>query len=288
MQTLLEKHWHHLPQEEVLDLLDTDLDKGLDRFEVEDRQQNFGSNALTQRKGQGPLLRFLLQFNQALVYILLVAVIIKLFLGAWVDAGVIFGVVLLNSIIGFIQEGKALSALEALSRALTTETTVLRAGEKQRIDARELVPGDIVLLASGDKVPADLRLLQSRSLQIDESALTGESLPVEKRSGVLGHDTTLADRANMAYSSTLVTYGTGVGVITDTGDNTEIGRISELIASAEVLATPLTRKIARFSHLLLYAILGLATMTFLVGLWHGDSWIDLFMAAVALSVAMIP
>ncbi|HAJ91660.1 MAG TPA: carbonate dehydratase [Gammaproteobacteria bacterium] len=288
MQNLLEKHWHHLPQEEVLDLLDTDLDKGLDRLEVEDRQQNFGPNALTRRKGQGPLLRFLLQFNQALVYILLVAVIIKLFLGAWVDAGVIFGVVLLNSIIGFVQEGKALGALEALSRALTTETTVLRAGEKQRIDAKELVPGDVVLLASGDKVPADLRLLQSRSLQIDESALTGESLPVEKRSGVLGHDTTLADRANMAYSSTLVTYGTGVGVITDTGDNTEIGRISELIASAEVLATPLTRKIARFSHLLLYAILGLATMTFLVGLWHGDSWINLFMAAVALSVAMIP
>ena len=288
MKPLLEKHWHHLPQEEVLDLLDTDSDKGLDRFEVEDRQQNFGPNALTERKGQGPLLRFLLQFNQALVYILIVAVIIKLLLGAYVDASVIFGVVLLNSIIGFVQEGKALSALQALSRALTTETTVLRAGQKQRIDARELVPGDIVLLASGDKVPADLRLLNSRSLQIDESALTGESLPVEKRAGVMDHDTPLAERANMAYSSTLVTYGTGIGVITDTGDNTEIGRISELIASAEVLATPLTRKIARFSHLLLYAILGLAAITFLVGLSHGDSWIDLFMAAVALSVAMIP
>ena len=288
MKPLLEKHWHHLPQEEVLDLLDTDMDKGLDRFEVEKRQQDYGPNALTQRKGQGPLLRFLLQFNQALVYILLVAVIIKLLLGAWVDAGVIFGVVLLNSIIGFVQEGKALSALEALSRALTTETTVVRAGEKQRIDAKELTPGDIVLLASGDKVPADLRLLHSRSLQIDESALTGESLPVEKRSGVVDHDTTLAERVNMSYSSTLVTYGTGIGVVTGTGDATEIGRISELIASAEVLATPLTRKIARFSHLLLYAILGLATLTFLVGLWHGDSWIDLFMAAVALSVAMIP
>ena len=185
MKPLLEKHWHHLPQEEVLDLLDTDLEKGLDRFDVEERQQDFGPNTLTQRQGQGPLLRFLLQFNQALVYILLVAVIIKLLLGAWVDAGVIFGVVLLNSIIGFVQEGKALSALEALSRALTTETRVLRAGEKQRIDAKQLVPGDIVLLASGDKVPADLRLLHSRSLQIDESALTGESLPVEKRSVVL-------------------------------------------------------------------------------------------------------
>ncbi|HHJ15381.1 MAG TPA: cation-transporting P-type ATPase [Gammaproteobacteria bacterium] len=288
MQTLLEKHWHHLPREEVLDLLDTNPDKGLDRFEAEDRRQNFGPNALTRRKGQGPLLRFLLQFHQALVYILLAAVVIKVMLGAWVDAGVIFGVVLLNSIIGFVQEGKALSALEALSRALTTEATVVRAGEKQRIDARGLVPGDIVLLASGDKVPADLRLLHSRNLQIDESALTGESQPVEKRPAALNHDTTLADRANMAYSSTLVTYGTGMGVVVATGDDTEIGRISELIAGAEVLATPLTRKIARFSHLLLYAILGLAAMTFLVGLWHGDSWIDLFMAAVALSVAMIP
>ncbi len=288
MKTLLEKHWHHLPQEDVLDLLDTDAGKGLDRFEVEDRKKNFGPNVLTQRKGQGPLLRFLLQFHQALVYILLAAVIIKLFLGAWVDAAVIFGVVLLNSIIGFMQEGKALSALQALSRALTTEATVLRAGEKQRVDARGLVPGDIVLLASGDKVPADLRLLHSRSLQINESALTGESLPVEKHAGVLDHDTILAERANMAYSSTLATYGTGVGVVVGIADTTEIGRISELIASAEVLATPLTRKIARFSHLLLYAILGLAAMTFLVGLWHGESWIDLFMAAVALSVAMIP
>ena len=288
MKPLLEKHWHHLPENELLDLLDTDPEKGLDRFEVVERQENFGPNALTQRKAQGPLQRFLLQFNQALVYILLFAVVIKLFLGAWVDAGVIFGVVLLNSIIGFVQEGKALSALEALSRALTTEASVLRGGEKQRIDAQELVPGDLVLLASGDRVPADLRLLQTRNLQIDESALTGESLPVEKRSGVLDHDTSLADRANMAYSSTLVTYGTGVGVITETGDDTEIGRISELIAGAEVLATPLTRKIARFSRLLLYAILGLAAITFLVGLWHGGSWIDLLMAAVALSVAMIP
>ena len=288
MKPLLERHWHHLPQDEVLDLLDTDRTKGLDRFEVEDRQQNFGPNALAQRKGQGPLLRFLLQFNQVLVYILLAAIVIKLFLGAWVDAGVIFGVVLLNSIIGFLQESKALSALDALSRALTTETTVLRTGEKQRIDAKGLVPGDIVLLASGDKVPADLRLLHSRSLQIDESALTGESLPVEKHPRVLDHQTPLADRTNMAYSSTLVTYGTGVGVVTATGDGTEVGRISELIASAELLATPLTRKIAYFSHLLLYAILSLAAMTFLVGLWRGDSWIDLLMAAVALSVAMIP
>jgi len=288
MKPLLEKHWHHLHQEDVLDLLDADSEKGLDRFEVEERQRDFGPNALSERQGQGALLRFVLQFNQALVYILLVAIVIKLLLGAWVDAAVIFGVVLLNSVIGFVQEGKALSALQALTRALTTETTVLRAGDKQRIDASELVPGDIVLLASGDKVPADLRLLHSRNLQIDESALTGESVPVEKHLGALDHDMALADRVNMGYSSTLVTYGTGIGVVVATGDSTEIGRISDLIASAEVLATPLTRKIARFSHLLLYAILGLAALTFVVGLWHGDSWVNLFMVVVALSVAMIP
>ncbi len=288
MKPLLEKHWHHLPQDEVLDLLDSGMEKGLDRFEVEQRQQNFGPNALTQRKGQSSLVRYLLQFRQALVYILLVAVIIKLFLGAWVDASVILGVVLLNGLIGFIQEGKALTALAALSRALTTEARVVRGGEKHCIDAGALVPGDIVLLASGDKVPADLRLLHSRSLRIDESALTGESLPVDKSIDVLGHDTSLADRANMVYSSTLVTYGTAVGVVVATGDDTEIGCISELIASAEILDTPLTRKIARFSHLLLYAILGLAALTFLIGLLHGGTWIDLFMAVVALSVAMIP
>jgi magnesium-transporting ATPase (P-type) len=288
MSALLEKHWHHLPQGEVLDLLDTDEKKGLDRFAVEEGQQGFGPNVLTQRKGKGPLLRFLLQFHQALVYILLAAVVIKLMLGAWVDASVIFGVVLLNSVIGFVQEGKALSALAALARALTTTATVLRAGERQRIDAKELVPGDIVLLGSGDKVPADVRLLHSRNLQIDESALTGESLPVEKHSGELAHDIVLAERTNMAYSSTLVTYGTGVGVVTETGDDTEIGRISELIASAEVLATPLTRKIARFSHVLLYAILALAGVTFAVGLWHGGSAVDMFLASVAIAVAMIP
>lgn len=282
------KDWYTLSPEESLTLLSSDQEKGLDRPEVEARQEEFGVNSLTESKGHGILMRFILQFNQALVYILIIAVIIKMFLGAWVDAGVIFGVVFLNAVIGFVQEGKALSALEALAKALTTEATVLRGGEKQRIDARELVPGDIVMLASGDKIPADLRLLYVRNLQVDESALTGESLPVEKKACLLEANTSLADRVNMGYSSTLITYGTAVGVVVKTGDNTEIGRISELIATTELLATPLTRKITRFSHLLLYAILSLAILTFLVGLWHGNPWTDLFMAAVALAVAMIP
>ncbi len=255
--------WYHLHQEEVIKMLETDADKGLNHTKIEERQQNFGDNLLTQRKGQGALLRFLLQFNQILVYILLVAMMIKLFLGDWLDAAVIFGVVLLNSIIGFIQEGKALNALQTLSRTLTTESTVLRNGEEQRIDAKQLVPGDIVLLASGDKIPADLRLLRSRRLQIDESALTGEPLPVKKSVNVVDFDSILANRSNMGYSSTVVSYGIARGVVTATGDHTEIGR---MIASAKRLATPLARKIARFSHLLLYVILGLAVLTFLIGL----------------------
>ncbi len=288
MQNLLERHWHHLPVEEVLDLLDTSPDTGLDSFDVGQRQERFGPNALTPRKGHGPLVRFLLQFHQALVYILLAATVVTAFLGEWVDSGVILGVVLLNSVIGFVQESKALGAIEALAKALKTEATVLRAGERRRIDASELVPGDLVLLQSGDKVPADLRLLRARELQVDESALTGESAPVQKHSGTLDHDTALADRVNMTYSSTLVTYGTGRGIVVATGDGTEIGRISQLIATAVVLATPLTRKIAQFSHVLLYVILGLAGVTFVAGLWYGDPWVDTFMAAVALAVAMIP
>ena len=288
MQDLMERHWHHLDPTEVADLLDSDPVGGLDRLEVEERQRRFGPNALTPPKGRHPLLRFLDQFNQALVYVLLAAILVKLALGGYVDAGVIFGVVLLNAVIGFVQESKAASALEALSRSLTAEATVVRAGERRRLDARELVQGDLVLLASGDKVPADLRLLRVRDLRVDESALTGESVPVEKRAGVLEHDTELADRTNMAYSSTFVTYGTAAGLVTATGDGTEVGRISDLIARADQLETPLTRQISGFSRLLLYGILGLAALTFLIGVLHGETWVDVFMAAVALAVAMIP
>ncbi|MEA3292669.1 MAG: cation-transporting P-type ATPase, partial [Pseudomonadota bacterium] len=288
MQSLLDRHWHHLPREEVLDLLDSSAERGLDRFEVDLRQQTFGPNSLTPKRGHGPLVRFLFQFHQPLVYILLLAAVITALLGEWVDASVIFGVVLVNAIIGFIQEAKALTAIDALSRVMTSEATVLRAGEKMRISALVLVPGDIVFLQSGDKVPADLRLLRSRELQIDESALTGESVPVEKASEILPHDTILADRKNIACSGTLVTYGTGWGVVTAIGDATEIGRISSLISSAEVLATPLTRKIAQFSSLLLYMILGMAVLTFLVGAFRGESWFDMFMASVALAVGAIP
>ncbi|MDQ7031161.1 MAG: cation-transporting P-type ATPase [Desulfonauticus sp.] len=288
MKEFLSKDWHYMSVAEVIKFWGVNPDKGLDDIEVIERRKKFKSNVLTSKKSKGFLLRFLQQFHQALVYILLVAVGVKIYLGDWVAAGVIFGVVLVNALIGLIQEGKALSALAALMRSLKTKAIVLRAGEKLFIDASELVPGDVVLLRSGDKVPADIRLLESRELQVDESALTGESVPVSKQPDELPQNTLLADRTNMLYSSTLVSYGTGKGVVVATGDNTEIGRISKLISRAEVLATPLTRKIAKFSRVILFIIFGLAMITFLIGLLYGESWQNLFMASISLSVAMIP
>jgi Ca2+-transporting ATPase len=285
---LIARHWHHLPITEVVDLLEANQEQGLDQFAVRHRLETFGANAITAQKGQGPLIRFLLQFHQPLIYILIVSGLVTAFLGEWVDSGVIFGVVLMNAVVGFIQEAKAVDALAALTRTMTTEATVLRQGEKRRLPATELVPGDIVFLQSGDKVPADLRLFQVRDLQIAEAALTGESAPVAKDHGLHGRDTALADRKNMAYASTLVTYGQGTGIVTATGDATEVGRISQLISAAETLATPLTRKISAFSNVLLYVILILAALTIVVGMLRGMQFLDMFMAAVALAVGAIP
>lgn len=288
MDTLLAKHWHHLSSEEITELLESDPTKGLDTFEISQRQEAYGFNRLTRKKGKSPFVLFLLQFHQPLIYILLAAAAITFVLQEWIDSGVIFGVVLVNAIIGFIQESKALKAIEALSRSMEGVATVLRKGKKEKVPASELVPGDIVLLQSGDKIPADLRLLRSRELQIDESALTGESVPVQKQPSQLPHQTVLAERHNMAYSSMLVTYGTGVGITVATGDNTEIGRINALIAGAAILQTPLTKKITHFSGILLWIILGLAGLTFIAGWLHGNPLLDTFMAAVALAVGAIP
>jgi len=288
VQKLPSQHWHHLPDSEVLAQFGTDRDRGLEDSDVRQYQAQFGLNILTQKKGKSPLLSFLLQFHQPLVYILLGATAITASLQEWVDAGVIFGVVLINAIIGFVQESKAIRALEALARNMECEATVIRAGEKRKVSSTDLVPGDLVLLHSGDKVSADLRLFSSKELQVDESMLTGESVPVDKGPKRLPPETVLADRRNMAYSSTLVTYGTGSGVVVATSDETEVGRISKLIASANILATPLTQKIAHFSGVLLWIILALAGVTMGVGMLYGESLFDMFMTAVALSVSAIP
>ncbi len=289
MQDILSHHWHHLPAGEVMQLLETDPDKGLDHFEIKHRQQRFGMNELTPRKGRSAWQRFLLQFHNPLIYILLAATLIKLIMGGFVDAAVIFAVVLINAWIGYLQEAKAERAIEALAQSLVTETHVVRAGRTLRVPSTELVPGDVVLLASGDKVPADLRLVATRDLQVAEAALTGESTAVEKTAETqLSPDTPLADRVNMAYASTLVTYGQGRGVVTGTGDHTEIGRISEMISAAPDLETPLTRKMAAFSHKLLIAILGLAAVVVALGLWRREPLDDILSSAIALAVGAIP
>jgi len=288
MGTLKEGLWHHLPPEELLEQLGCHAERGLDPAEAESRLGQFGPNRLTPKKAKGPIQRFLVQFHQPLVYILLAAGVTTGLISEWSDATAIFAVVLVNAIIGFVQESKALGAIEALSRTMTTSASVVRAAQLRLIPSEELVPGDIVTLQSGDKVPADMRLLRVRDLKIDESALTGESVAVEKAVGILDGDTVLADRSNMAYASSLVTYGQGTGVVVATGDRTEMGRISQLIAEVESMETPLTRKIGRFSHVLLLAILALGGITFLAGLLHGKSVIDMFMAAVALTVGAIP
>lgn len=287
--------WHALPEEEVARQIVAEelplaalLERGLSQAEVIQRQKQYGPNELKAKAATPAWVKFLQQFNQALLYILMVAGAVKAFLGSWRNAIVIWAVVVINALIGYIQESKAEEAIAALAQSVVTEVTVIREGQKLRLPSRELVPGDVVLLSSGDKVPADLRLLSVRNLQVDESALTGESVPVEKRLGSLAEDTPLADRQNMAYAGSFVTFGQGAGVVVAIGNQTQTGRISELVEKGGSLQTPLTRKFEEFSLMLLRIILSLAGLTFLVGLAQGQGAASVFEAAVALAVSAIP
>ncbi|OKH24117.1 carbonate dehydratase [Hydrococcus rivularis NIES-593] len=280
--------WHHLSIREVAGHLDSNLEAGLTSAEVAKRRERFGANELVGKPGKSPIVRFLLQFNQPLLYILLVAGTIKAILGEWVNAWVIWGVTLINAIVGFVQESKAESAIAALASSVQTEATVIRDGQKVRIPSSEIVPGDLVLLTSGDKVPADLRLIEIRNLQVNESALTGESVAVEKNLQPLDADAPLAERTNMAYAGSFVTFGQGKGIVVAIAQETETGRISQLMEQQTLLKTPLTRKFDKFSRVLLYIILAVAALTFAVGLGYGYSWVEMFEAAVALAVSAIP
>ena len=280
--------WHSLPPSEVLEVLQTSAEHGLSAAEAAARQQRYGPNEVTARHGRPIWLKFLLQFHQPLLYILLVAAGVSALLGEFVDAAVILGVVLVNATVSYIQEAKAERAIGALSKLVTTEASVRRDGRKLRMPSAQLVPGDLVLLQSGDRVPADLRLIRVRSLQVEEAALTGESVPVGKNPEPLPEDALLGDRFNLAFAGTHVTYGTAEGVVTTIGDHTVAGGIAGMLADTIELSTPLTRKIAEFSTLLLYVILALAGAMFALGLWRGESAADMFMAAVALAVGAIP
>lgn len=279
---------HHLDTNEVLRLLETDLHRGLSTQEAKRRLEKFGPNTLSAPRHASALRRFLLQFAQPLMYILLIAAAVTSFLGEYVDAAVIAGVVVLNAVAGFLQEAKAERAIEALSQMILTEATVRRNGNKSRINSAELVPGDVVLLEAGDRVPADVRLFKVRNLQVDEAALTGESVPVYKHPDRVAWETILAERKNLAFAGTLVISGQGEGLVWATGDGTETGRIARLVQDAVILETPLTRKIAQFSKVLLWVILGLATITFGIGIARGGGFEEMFLAAIALAVGAIP
>ncbi|HEU0201025.1 MAG TPA: HAD-IC family P-type ATPase, partial [Burkholderiaceae bacterium] len=280
--------WHALEPAAALAALDATA-TGLAADEAARRLQTHGRNELPPPPPRPAWKRFLLQFHNLLIYVLLAAAFVTLLLGHMVDTGVIVGVVIINAIIGFIQEGKAERALEAVRAMLASRAIVLRTGGRHEIDAAELVPGDVVLLASGDRVPADLRLLRAKNFRVNEAALTGESLPGEKDAAAVSADAELGDRASMAYSGTVVTYGQATGVVVATGHATELGRIGALVAGVEEIATPLTRKLDQFARRITVFILAASVLVFLFGyLVHGFDAVEMFLAVVGLAVAAIP
>ena len=248
------RDWHALEGAQALVELASSR-AGLSIAEAKARLEQYGPNRLPPPTRREPLMRFLAQFHNVLIYVLIVSTAITAALGEWVDAGVIAGVIVINAIVGFIQEGKAEEALEAIRKMLSLSALALRGGERRIVPAEQLVPGDVVLLASGDKVPADLRLLEARNLRIDEALLTGESVPAEKSVTPVAAGAPPGDRACIAFSGTLVTYGQATGVVVATGAATEIGRISALLETVEQISTPLTRQLALFGRWLTVAIL---------------------------------
>ena len=280
--------WHADSAEAAARRLTVDSATGLNEDEAAVRLAEHGPNCLTEVPGMPAWRRFAAQLTEPLVLVLIASGVITSALGEIVDASVIFGVVFINAMIGYWQEAKAEGALAALARSVATPVTVRRDGHRKHLDASQLVPGDIVLLNAGDRIPADLRLILQHEMLTDDSMLTGESQPAYKQAGPLPADTLLADRLNMAYAGTTVVAGQGCGLVIATGDATETGRIADLIATAPNMVTPLTRKMDTFSRWLLWAIGGLALLTVAVGLLRGETAFDMFIAAVALAIGAIP
>ena len=281
-------HWHAEPPDAVCARLQVGA-AGLAAGQVRERQARYGPNRLAAAKPRGPLLRFVLQFHNVLLYVMLAAAAITASLGHWIDTGVLLAAVVVNAVIGFIQEGRAESALDAIRSMLSPRAIVLRDGRRVELDAAELVPGDVVLLASGDRVPADLRLVEVKDLRIDESALTGESMPADKSVDAVAPGAALGDRTGMAYSGTLISYGQARGVVVATGARTEIGRIDRMLSDIRSISTPLLRQIDRFGRVLAVAILGASALTFALGvLMRGHPPAEMFMMVVALAASAIP
>ena len=283
-----QRPWHAIKIDEVVSEIKTDQE-GLAPDEAKARLEKDGPNELPTEEKQSAFKRLIKQFQNILIYILLVAAVLAAVLQEWVDMAVILAVVVVNAIVGFIQEGKAESAMESIREMLSPKATILRNGEKQQIDAVELVRGDIVLLKSGDRVPADIRILEAENAQADESVLTGESKPVSKQTEPVNEDEALGDRKSMAYSGSIITGGRLRGVVVATGTEAEIGQISEMVAQVEQVQTPLLRRIEVFGRWLSVVIVLISLSIFAVGYWlHDLPAVEMFMAVVSLAVAAIP
>jgi len=279
---------HALDADQVARLLHSSS-AGLSATEASRRRETAGLNRLPEVAGAGLLRRFAKHFHDTLIYILIAAAVITAALGHWIDTAVILAVVVINAFIGLIQEGKAEQALEGIRKMLSAHAQVRRDGTWQEVDADQLVPGDRVRLRSGDRVPADIRLVEATKLRIEESALTGESMPADKTSAAVAEDAGIGDRTCMAFSGSIVSAGRGSGIVTATGADTEIGKINRMVSQVQTLATPLTRQMAAFSKTLSLVIVAMAALMFAIGWWlHDYTLSELFFAAIGFAVAAIP
>jgi len=284
-----EKSWHTMEIDSVLSYWKTDRKEGLSQKEAEERLNRVGLNRIIEEKKVSSLQRFFSQFQDFMILILIVACIISGLLQEWLDSLAILSIVILNAIMGFIQEEKAERALAALKRLSAPTAKVIRNGEKHIIPAESLVPGDIVELEMGDHVPADARLLEAYSLKVDESTLTGESVPVEKDTTVLlEKETPLGDRKNMTFMGTIVVYGKALAITISTGMYTELGKIAHLIQKVEREPTPLQKDLEKFGKYLVYGCLAICALIFGLGLLRGEKLIEMFLTSVSLAVAAIP
>jgi Ca2+-transporting ATPase len=281
--------WHTLDVHEVKDTLKTSIKDGLSEQDALRRLEQHGPNELEHGASKTVLSMFIEQFKNFMVIILLIAAVISGLLGETKDTVIILAIVILNSVLGAVQENKAEKSLAALKKMAAPHAKVVRDGQPASIPASQLVPGDIVILEAGDFVPADLRLIESANLKVQEAALTGESVPVEKSTDVLDQqDIPLGDRTNMAYSGSIVTYGRGRGIVIGTGMGTEMGRIADMLQREKGVKTPLQHRMERLGKTLGIAVLGICGIIFLVGLLYGREVFTMFFTAVSLAVAAIP
>ena len=281
--------WHGMDADSVVSELGTSLQHGLTTEEVEIRRNKYGKNKLPDSKKRSAFMRFLSQINNVLMLLLIAAAVVTALMGHWIDTAVIFAVVLINAIVGFIQEGKAEEAIGSIRKMLTLQATVIRESKRQTIDAEDLVPGDIVILKSGDKIPADARIVEAKDFKLEEAPLTGESTDISKTPELVEDDAVIGDRKNMAYSGTMVTTGEAAVAVVAIGEDTEIGKITRMISEVNVMTTPLLQKIDRFGKLLSVVILTIAALFFAFGYFIRDyTLVELFMVVISLVVAAIP